>query len=110
MDDASIPKTGDISSEPDARDGAPVEFVAAGPISITPDLLQGLSVKLRASLGEASLTVGELSALRTGSVVTLQSGLSDFVDLTVNGVVIARGEIVAVGDRFGVRIVEIAAR
>jgi flagellar motor switch protein FliN/FliY len=75
---------------------------------INPALIDSVEVSLEAYLGEARLTVGELGALKPGSVLALDSGLDRAVELRLNGVSVARGELVAVGDRFGVRLTEIA--
>jgi flagellar motor switch protein FliN len=77
-------------------------------VSISTDLLKGVKVSLEASLGRSEIRVEEMMALEKGSVVTLETGLADHVDLFLNDALIARGEIVAVGDKYGVRIVEIA--
>jgi flagellar motor switch protein FliN/FliY len=71
-------------------------------------LIDNVEVSLEAWLGEAKLTVADLGALKTGSVVPLQAGLDRAVELRLNGVSVGRGELVAVGDRFGVRLVELA--
>jgi flagellar motor switch protein FliN/FliY len=71
------------------------------------DLLRGVRVTLEAHLGQAELTVEELMALKPGSVVSLEAGLADHLDLYLNGTLVARGIVVAVGDKFGVRIVEV---
>lgn len=76
---------------------------------INADLFRGVEVSLEARLGQARMTVADMMALKSGSVVTLDTGLADHVDLYLNDKLIARGEIVAVDDRFGVRILEIAA-
>lgn len=73
-------------------------------------MFSGVNVQLDARLGSASLTVESLLALRAGAVLTLDSQLNSLVELHLNGALIGRGEIVAVDDRFGVRIVEIAAQ
>ncbi|HZZ37019.1 MAG TPA: FliM/FliN family flagellar motor switch protein [Caulobacteraceae bacterium] len=65
---------------------------------------------LQALLGRVSLSVSELLQLRAGSVLTLETGLQDLVELRLNDAAVARGEIVAVEDNFGVRIVEVAPR
>lgn len=72
-------------------------------------LLKDLNVTLQARLGEAVMAVAELIALRTGAVLDLDTRLNEPVELYLNDALIGRGEIVAVDDRFGVRIVEIAA-
>ena len=71
-------------------------------------LIDKVGVSLEAYIGEARMTVGELGALKEGSVVGLDSPLGQAVELRLNGDPVARGEIVAVGDRFGVRIVELS--
>ncbi|HWH82094.1 MAG TPA: FliM/FliN family flagellar motor switch protein [Burkholderiaceae bacterium] len=72
-------------------------------------LIQGVKVRLAASLGSASLTVAELFALKDGSVVKLDRTIDEPVDIVLEGQVIARGRLVAVDDSFGVSITEIAA-
>lgn len=82
----------------------------AGPplLSLDAAILRDVKVSLAIRLGEASLTVEELLELRSGSVVKLDRLLTEPIDLQLNGAVVARGEIVAVDDNFGVRILEIA--
>lgn len=85
---------------------------ASGPplLSLDSAVFSGVNVQLDARLGSASLTVEALLALRAGAVLTLDSQLNSLVELHLNGALVGRGEIVAVDDRFGVRIVEIAAQ
>ena len=78
------------------------------PSPINSDLLRGVRVSLEVRLGESPMTVDEMLALKAGAVVTLDTGLADSVELYLNDNLVARGEIVAVGDKYGVRIVEIA--
>jgi len=98
----------DNTSIPAKNNGAsgPVESPRLAPINA--DLFRGVRVALRARLGDAAMTVDEIMALKSGSIVTLGTGLADHVDLYLNDTLVARGEIVAVGDKYGVRIVEIA--
>ena len=78
-------------------------------VPIDDKLFGDVRIELEARLGKTELSVDALMALKTGSVVTLQTGLADTVDLYVNNACVARGEIVAVGDQFGVRITHVAA-
>lgn len=75
---------------------------------INPRLIETVSVTLEAFLGEARMTVAELTALKDSSVVPLDAALNQSVELRLNGVAVARGELVAVGDSFAVRLTEIA--
>lgn len=77
---------------------------------INAELFRGVGVALEVRLGRSVTTVESIMALKGGSVVALETGLADHVDICLNDTVIARGEIVAVGEKYGVRIVEIAPR
>lgn len=73
------------------------------------DLIRGLRIRLSVSVGAAEVSVGELFALREGSVVKLDRMTDAPLDITLDGKVIARGSLVVVGDNFGIRIDEILA-
>ena len=75
---------------------------------INRSLIENVEVSLEAIIGTATLTVAELGALKPDSLVTLDAALNQPVQLRLNGVVVATGELVAVGDSYGVRIVEMA--
>jgi flagellar motor switch protein FliN len=93
----------ELSAKPEARPGN-------GKLPpINSELLRGVKVSLDVRLGETVMTVEELMALKSGAVVTLGTGLADHVDLYLNDKLVARGEIVAVGDKFGVRIAQLAS-
>lgn len=84
------------------------EPTAAPLLSLDAAIFKNVKVSLQASLGEVSLSVDELLKLKGGSVISLDRQLNDLVDLRLNDALVGRGEIVAVGDHFGLRIVEIA--
>ncbi len=58
-------------------------------------------------IGRAKLPIGELLALDEGSVVSLTRTVGEPVDLLVNGTPTARGDIVVVDGRLGIRVTEI---
>lgn len=102
---------GDASSH-DAP-ATPLESAAhapAGPplVSLDAPLFKEVNVELAAKLGRVTLPVAELLALKAGAVMTLDARLNDLVELRLGQTVVARGEIVAVGEHFGVRIVDVA--
>lgn len=95
--------------QPDARlskTAAPDKPDAASRIDAR--LIDNVGVTLEAYLGGARMTVAELTALKEAAVVPLDAALNQAVELRLNGVPVARGELVAVGDKFGVRLVEMA--
>lgn len=77
-------------------------------ISADSPIFKDARVVLNAALGEAELSVQDLLALKSGSIVELNTGLNDLVELRLNGSRVARGEIVAVDGCFAIRIIEIA--
>jgi len=61
-------------------------------------------------VGSTVITLGELLHLDTGSVVELEQNVEAPVDIKVNGKLIAKGEIVIIEDKFGVRIIDILGK
>lgn len=76
---------------------------------IDPEIFGDVKVELAASLGKGEMTVSELVNLVGGEVVPLDTPLNGLVDIKFKDRIVARGEIVSVGDQFGVRITEIVA-
>jgi flagellar motor switch protein FliN/FliY len=72
-------------------------------------LLQDVDVKLTVEIGSTSLTLRELLALGETSVIELDRQANELLDVFVNGTLIGRGEVVTVGDRFGVKMTELVA-
>jgi flagellar motor switch protein FliN/FliY len=70
--------------------------------------LQDIPVEVTVELGRARMTIRELAALDRGDVVQLDRADGDPVDLVAGGRVIARAELVTVGDRVALRVVEVA--
>ncbi len=71
-------------------------------------LLHDVPLELTVELGRTRLSLREVaSRLGPGSVIALSKLTGEKLDVRVNDRLVARGEAVAVGDRFGVRIVEI---
>jgi flagellar motor switch protein FliN/FliY len=67
-------------------------------------------VKTRVTVvaGQAEASVGEILALQAGSVLPLEAAVNSPFDVVLNGATIARGELVAIGDRYGICITEVA--
>ncbi len=73
------------------------------------DLLAGVSLRISVEVGSASLTLSELLQLGEGSVVELDRQANDLLDIFANGTLIAKGEIVDAGGRYGIRVVDVIA-
>ncbi len=74
------------------------------------DVLMGVPLQVRAELGKCKMSVSEVLKLGAGSIVELDRLAGGPVDLLVNNKLIARGEVVAVDENFGVRVTELIQR
>ena len=70
-------------------------------------VLENIDVKLTVEVGSAELKIRELLRLNEGSVIELDRLAGDPLDILINGTMIAKGEVVMVGERFGIRFSEI---
>ncbi|MBA3879394.1 MULTISPECIES: flagellar motor switch protein FliN [Sphingomonas] len=89
----------------DLTGGFPVD----GAVAANFRLLQDVDVKLTVEIGSTSLSLRELLALSESSVIELDRQANDLLDVFVNGTLIGRGEVVTVGERFGVRMTELVS-
>ncbi len=64
-----------------------------------------LEASVEVVFGKTKMTLKELAALKEGSLIPLDDLCDDLVDIYVNQTHIGRGEVVAVDDHFGVKIV-----
>jgi len=71
------------------------------------NLVLDVPVNLTIELGGTQLPMREVLQLNVGSVVQLDKPADAPVDLSINGKLIARGEVVVIDNRFGVKITEI---
>ena len=71
--------------------------------------LSDIKVRLSVEVGNVSMTISEIMDLREGSVVELDRQVDQLIDINVNGTLVARGEVVPVKNKFGVRIAEIVS-
>ncbi|MBT9176815.1 MAG: Flagellar motor switch protein FliN [Firmicutes bacterium] len=71
------------------------------------DLILDVPLQVSVVLGKSRRAIKDVLAMGAGSVVELDRMVEDQVDVLVNGMLIARGEIVVVNENFGVRITSI---
>ncbi len=75
--------------------------------NLTLDDLSDLELDISIELGRAQMTIEDVTKLREGSVVSLDKFAGDPVDIVANGRLVARGELIVVGGKFGVRLSEV---
>lgn len=68
------------------------------------DYLAEIAVLVEARLGQATLKIKDILGLQEGSVIELEKAAGESADVLVNQQPFARGEIIVIGNNFGVRI------
>jgi flagellar motor switch protein FliN/FliY len=74
------------------------------------NLVMDVPVSLTIELGGCQLPMREVLQLAIGSVIQLDKAADAPVELSINGKLIARGEVVVIEERFGVKITEVIGR
>jgi flagellar motor switch protein FliN/FliY len=118
FDDADLASTGTAPVFPTVSPTVSPGVAAAGPEAGDARIGDGrnldsilrIPVLIQVVLGSATMPVANLMKLGRGAIVPLDHRVGEPVDVTVNGRVVARGEIVVVEEdnsRFGVSLTEI---
>jgi flagellar motor switch protein FliN/FliY len=76
----------------------------------TMDLLLDVELPVSVSFGKTEIPMKDVLKLTTGSIVELNRGVNEPVEVLVNHCLIARGEVVVVEGNYGVRIQQIISR
>ena len=88
-------------------DPTPASGSASG---LSMESLNDIELDVTLELGRAEVTIEELLQLREGSVVPLDKAAGDPIDILANGRLVARGEVIVVDHKFGVRICEVISQ
>jgi flagellar motor switch protein FliN/FliY len=105
---ATLSATETPAEVPDVPEHLPEDSPATS--SRTMELLLDVDLPVSISFGRTQLPLRDVLKLMTGSIVELNRGVNDQVDVLVNHCLVARGEVVVVEGNYGVRIQEIATR
>ncbi len=104
------PNGDDVGGPRDAAAGRPqrhADPAAAARALGIPVPLAKIEVTVSVEVGRTRLSLADLVSVEPGELVALDRMTNAPVDVLVNGKPFARGEIVAIGDRFGVRLTEL---
>ncbi len=71
-------------------------------------VLENIEVRLTVEVGNTEIKIKDLLRLNEGSVVELERLAGEPLDILANGTRIAKGEVVMVGEKFGIRFTEVA--
>lgn len=73
------------------------------------DMILDVPVTLSLEVGRTRMPIRNLLQLNQGSVVELERGAGEPLDVYVNGTLIAHGEVVVINDRFGIRLTDVVS-
>jgi flagellar motor switch protein FliN/FliY len=93
--EVSEPDFNELQKTPGGKGGFDLDFILDIPLSLTVEL------------GRCRMLISELLQLGQGSVVELQKIAGEPMDVYVNQRLIARGEVVVINEKFGVRLTDI---
>ena len=72
-------------------------------------MLAEIPLRVSVEVGSTALKLSDLMDLAEGSVVELDRQAHELLDIMVNGTLVAKGEVVTVNGRFGIRVVDVIA-
>ncbi|MBX2883466.1 MAG: flagellar motor switch protein FliN [Granulosicoccus sp.] len=100
--DAAVPETatGNAVSAPVAEDAGAATAANVG-------LIMDIPVTVSMELGRTKMSIKDLLAMNPGSVIELQRLANEPMEILVNGTLVAHGEAVRVGERYGVRLTSV---
>lgn len=93
----------------EAGPGAPPDQAAAGGVPKNMDLLLDIPMQVSVQLGSARMLIRDLLQLGQGSVIELEKQAGEPMEVLVNNRLVARGEVVVVNEKFGVRLTDVVS-
>jgi flagellar motor switch protein FliN/FliY len=93
---------------PDELQNKPAPATAGG-ADVNLDLVLDVPVNISLRVGSTEISIRDLVKLVEGSVIALDKESTEPMDLLVNGILIAHGEIVVVDEKFGVRLTDVVS-
>ncbi len=73
------------------------------------DMVLDIPLRVSVELGRAKVLVADLLSLHKGSVIELNKVAGETLEVLVNDRVLARGEVVVVNEKFGIRLTDIVS-
>lgn len=88
-----------------AAPAAPPERPAGADVGL--GMILDIPITLTVEVGQARMSIGRLLELGQGAVVELDRVAGEPLDVLANGTLVARGEVMVVDDKFGIRLTEV---
>ncbi|MDY6823743.1 MAG: flagellar motor switch protein FliN [Thermodesulfobacteriota bacterium] len=103
MADANTTKETNGNAQAPENGGQEIE----GAIGTDLDMILDIPLELSVELGRTKMLVNELLQLGQGSIVELEKLAGEPLEIYINRKLVAKGEVVVVNEKFGVRLTDI---
>lgn len=104
--DPSANEASNVSVQPVQHPEIDINAPVDGPTADLSMILD-IPVTLSMEIGQTKISISDLLKLGKDSVIELQRMADEPMDVLVNGTLVARGEAVVVGERFGIRLTDV---
>jgi len=97
------------AGDPESSKGLPPGMASGMEESVNLDLILDIPLNVTVELGRNKMLINELLQLGQGSVIELTKLVGEPLEVMVNNRLVARGEVVVVNEKFGVRLTDIVS-
>ncbi len=104
---ADTSNAGDMS--PQATSFPPVDNQGAVPANKNIDFVLDIPLQVTVQIGSTRMLIRELLQLGQGSVIELNKLAGEPMEVLVNNKLVARGEVVVVNEKFGIRLTDVVS-
>lgn len=107
MADIEITKPQSSAPPPSAASFPPVENGESAPTQQNLDFILDIPMQVTVQVGSTKMAIRELLQLGQGSVVELEKLAGEAMEVLVNNKLVARGEVVVVNEKYGIRLTDV---
>jgi len=109
IDSATHTEIDTIPGDTLQQDASHLEMENEPAVDVNLEMILDVPVTLSLEIGRTKMPIRTLLQLNQGSVVELERGAGEPLDVYVNGTLIAHGEVVVINDRFGMRLTDVVS-
>ena len=73
------------------------------------DMILDIPLNVKVELGQVKMLINDLLQLGQGSIIQLNKSVGEQLDIYIAEKLIAKGEVVVVDDKFGIRVTDIVS-
>ncbi len=95
------------SAEEEAQDTATPTNVPSQATSGNLDLIMDVDLDVKIRIGQKNMLIKDILKLKEGSIIELEKNIEEPMEILINNKVVAKGVVVVVGGRFGIKITNI---